>query len=73
MAKKSTAEQLAEQKDELTIDVGDEDVKGQEIILEDESSKETQTEMNLETSKEVKKKNLNNLSIQTAFKNVSTN
>jgi hypothetical protein len=52
MAKKSTAEQLAEQKDELTIDVGDEDVKGQEVILEDESSKETQTEMNLETSSE---------------------
>ena len=37
MAKKSTAEQLSNQEDEPTIDVGDEDTKGQDIVLEVET------------------------------------
>ena len=40
MAKKS--KQLIN--DEQTIDVGDEDMKGQDIVLEETSSEETQTE-----------------------------
>lgn len=38
MAKKSTAEQLSKQEDEPTVDVGDEDTKGQDIVLEPDSS-----------------------------------
>jgi len=40
MGNKSTAEQLAGQNEELTIDVGEEDSKEQEIVLEDASEKE---------------------------------
>ena len=34
MAKKSTAEQLSKQEDEPTVEVGDEETKGQDIVLE---------------------------------------
>ena len=48
MVKKSTAEQLAEQKDEPTVDVGDEDTKGQEIVLDAESSEEPEDQGSLD-------------------------
>jgi hypothetical protein len=60
MAKKSTAEQLAEQNEEPTIDVGDEGVKGQEVILEpkdkeeevlEQPQEESQGELELEDKK----------------------
>tara|TARA_R110000851_G_scaffold210090_3_gene362510 strand:- start:1372 stop:2307 length:936 start_codon:yes stop_codon:yes gene_type:complete len=37
MAKKTTAEQLSNQKDEPTVDVGDEDTKGQDVVIEAEA------------------------------------
>ena len=63
MAKKSTAEQLAEQNEEPTIDVGDEDVKGQEVILEskeevsEQPQEESQGELELEDKKPKKESN----------------
>lgn len=38
MAKNSTAEQLSKQENEPTVDVGDEDTKGQDIVLEPDTS-----------------------------------